>query len=336
MQTLITDVVLSYWKAGRKTKSTPTGWISGNAPCCVHNGTGADTRGRGGLFVSPELGCSWHCFNCGFKASWQPGRTLAPKIKLLMKWLAVPDDLIAKCVFESLRLKDEGSVTPYHTQLMPTFFDKPLPPGTKLVSEWVKDTLPDLLIPVLSYMHNRGYVLDDYNWMWTDDPSYCDRLIIPFYYQSRIVGYTARSYKDLKVRKYLSEQQPGYVFNLDRQKHSRKFVLVTEGPLDAICVDGVAVMSNEANPQQRVLVDQLQREVIVIPDRDTAGIKLIDQAVDWGWSVSFPEWDDDIKDVNDAVRRYGKLYTLWSIQSAKETMPLKIKLKTKKWIPAEH
>ena len=41
-----------------KRKTTPSGWTSFNAPCCVHNGTGADTRQRGGIINNPQDGTS--------------------------------------------------------------------------------------------------------------------------------------------------------------------------------------------------------------------------------------------------------------------------------------
>jgi hypothetical protein len=275
-------------------------------------------------------GVTYHCFNCGFKASWQPGRPLSVKLKKLLQWLSVPDDIITKCSFEALRLKDE--VAPEHViNLNPVFFDKAMPLGTKPVKEWLMDP-PDELLPVLEYLISRGFTIDDYDWHWTDEQGFNDRLIVPFYYQSRLVGYTARLIRERKTVKYISEQQPGYVFNLDNQNWNRKFVLVTEGPLDAICIDGVAVMSNEISPVQRHLISRLQKEVVVVPDRDESGIKMAEQAVEWGWSVSMPDWPEDIKDVNDAVKRYGKLYALWTIVQSKESMPLKIQLRMKKWI----
>jgi hypothetical protein len=283
---------------------------------------------RGGVMFTE--GVTYHCFNCGFKASWQPGRPLTVKLKKLLTWLNVPDDLITKCTFEALRLKDEVNPETYQS-LVPVFFDKALPMGSKSIKEWLEHP-PENLIPVLEYLISRGYTVDDYDWHWTDEQGFDDRLIVPFYYQSRLVGYTARLIRDRKTIKYISEQQPGYVFNLDNQSWDRNFVLVTEGPLDAICVDGVAVMSNEIGPQQKHLISRLQREVIVVPDRDKAGLKMIEQAVEWGWSVSMPDWEQDIKDINDAVKRYGKLYTFWSIIKAKESMPLKIQLRMKKWI----
>jgi hypothetical protein len=69
-----------------------------------------------------------------------------------------------------------------------------------------------------------------------------------------------------------------------------------------------------------------------VPDHDRAGGSLIDAALEYGWSVSFPEWENDVKDVNDAVVRYGKLFTLKSIIDAKETSSLKINLKRKRYV----
>jgi len=50
------------------------------------------------------------------------------------------------------------------------------------------------------------------------------------------------------------------------------------------------------------------------------------QAADLGWSVSFPEWPDGIKDANEATIKFGRVATLQSILSAIVTSPLKIKL----------
>lgn len=324
---LITETVQSYLPPKRKV--TPSSWISFNSVCCHHNGEKADQRQRGGVMFTE--GVSYHCFNCGFKASWQPGRPITNKFKKLLQWMNVPDELISKCTFEALRLKEDTTPANDYKTLTPVFFDKAMPMGTKPIKDWLENP-PEELVPVIEYMLDRCLTLDDYDWCWTDELGFNDRLIIPFYYQNRLVGYTARLIKTRKTAKYISEQQPGYVFNLDKQTYDKKFVLVLEGPIDAISVGGVAVMSNEIGPQQKHLISRLQKEIIVVPDRGPAGKKLIEQALEWGWSVSMPDWDYDIKDTNDAVKRYGKLYTLWSIVSAKESMSLKIQLRMKTWI----
>jgi DNA primase len=120
------------------------------------------------------------------------------------------------------------------------------------------------------------------------------------------------------------------VFNTDLQSPDAKFVIVVEGPFDAMAIDGVAILSNECSETQADIIDSLTREVILVPDRDRAGAKLVNDALEYGWSVSFPEWETDIKDVSAAVERYGKLFVLKSILAAKETSRLKIELKKKK------
>jgi DNA primase len=105
-------------------------------------------------------------------------------------------------------------------------------------------------------------------------------------------------------------------------------VLVTEGIFDALSIGGVAVMHNTVSDAQARLIRNLGREIILVPDQDTAGIELIDRALELGWSVSIPNWDT-CKDVNDAVVKYGRLATLLTILQARETSRIKIELRKK-------
>jgi DNA primase len=144
------------------------------------------------------------------------------------------------------------------------------------------------------------------------------------------VGYTGRLFDTRnKEVKYWTETQPGYVFNIDAQDWSRKFVIVTEGPFDAITISGVSILGSEINDTQRELIDGLGRKIIVVPDRDAPGQKLIDQALEFGWSVAFPEWGVGVDDVADAVLKYGRLFVLQSILKTTESNKLKIDLKRK-------
>jgi hypothetical protein len=49
-----------------------------------------------------------------------------------------------------------------------------------------------------------------------------------------------------------------------------------------------------------------------------------------GYQVSLPNWEADIKDVNDAVVRYGKLPTLMSILQSATNSKIKIEMNRKK------
>jgi hypothetical protein len=70
----------------------------------------------------------------------------------------------------------------------------------------------------------------------------------------------------------------------------------------------------------------------VVPDQDEAGMKLVDRAVELGWSVSMPDWPADVKDVNDAVIQLGRLGTLLTIMQARETSKIKIELRKKQLV----
>jgi len=228
--------------------------------------------------------------------------------------------------------ENEGIESQERLLQIPTFETVPLPEDTIRITDMEgADQLPQSLIDVVHYMHSRKLSLDDYDFRWCSKLGYRDRLIIPFKYEGRIVGWTARSVVPDKKPKYLSEQQPGYVFNLDDQGPNKIFTIVVEGPVDAIYIEGVALLGSEIKDQQALLINRLNKDVIVVPDRDAAGHKLVNQAIELGWQVSMPEWAPDINDVGDAVLRYGRLYTLHSIVTAAESSSLKIRLREKKW-----
>jgi hypothetical protein len=317
-------------------KTTPSGWLSFNAPCCHHNGHSADTRGRGGLISNPDGGVSYHCFNCGFKASWQPGRNFSHKLRRLLQWTGAPDDVINKVALDVMR-ENEGVEAKTNVTQLPTFNTVPLPETARKLQDWadycaLEPTGVDSnLMKVFEYMKDRNLYIDDTDYYWTPELGYRDRLIIPFFFEGRIVGWTARTVVKDKKPKYLTEVQPGFVYGLDEQRYNKVFAIVCEGQLDALHIEGCALGGSEISDQQAMLLNRLQKQIIVCPDRDKAGAKLVERAIDLGWSVSMPDWSEDINDIGDSVARYGRLYTLHSIAVSAEESPLKIRLKAKKW-----
>jgi len=251
-------------------------------------------------------------------------------MRKFLRWLGSPDDIINKLALDVMRANEGIESKNSQTQL-PEFHTVPLPEDSvKFADIAGAEQLPQNMLDVAQYMHSRELYVDDYDFHWSSHLGYRDRLIIPFYYEGRVVGWTARKVKDGKP-KYLSEQQPGYVFGLDNQGYHKEFVIVVEGPIDAIYVEGCALMGSEIKDQQALLLNRLGKEVIVVPDRDRAGSKLVEQALGHGWQVSMPDWSPDINDVGDCVARHGRLYTLYSIVQAAETSALKTRLRAKTW-----
>ena len=308
--------ILSYLPGKRK--STSSGWVSFNAPCCVHNGESADRRQRGGIKISNQ-DWSYHCFNCGFTASFVLGRNLSFKARKLLGWLNVDRNEIERINLESLKHKNIEGILSDRQQVINKlqgieFEDRDLPADTQPLNE-----------SAVEYLNARG-IPTDYPLFYKTMPR--PGIVIPFTHDGQVVGHTTR-FLDDRTPKYIQDIQHGYVFGTDLQRDSWQHVLVMEGVFDALCVGGLAVLHAEINDAQVRLIRSLEREVTVVPDHDEAGMKLVDRALELGWAVSMPNWPADVKDVNDAVRRYGKVATMLSIFESRNTSRIRIEMAKK-------
>jgi hypothetical protein len=339
----ICDTTLNLWKSGRKTKTnSSSGWISGNAVCCTHNGETADTRGRGGFIVNSDSAVSYSCFNCNFRASYVPGRHLTYKFRKLLSWLGADEGTVKRLVIDAIRIRE--LVAPEHLveaeEAEPINFKaRPLPQQARSFQELntfytlnSNAQVPNDWHTSVVYAASRSIDLTKYEFYWTPETQYNlnRRVIIPFTWRNEIIGYTARTFDESVKPKYYNSHEPNYVFNIDQQGKNSKFVVVVEGPFDAMAIDGVAVLGNDVHEIQADIIDGLGREVIVVPDTDRAGSRLVDCALEYGWSVSYPVWQQDCKDAASAVEQYGKLFVLKSIIAAKQTSRLKIELLRKR------
>ena len=249
--------ILLYLPAKRK--NTTSGWVSFNAPCCVHNGESADRRQRGGLKASDQ-GWSFHCFNCGFTASFILGRNLSFKARKFLTWLNVPPEEIERVNLESLRHRSIQTVIDDRIRMTNVlqdirFEEKDLPPAAELITpdhamQWqycrqrsVPENFPMMTVRETDSVH------------WTRP-----MVVVPFTYDNTVVGYTCRML-DGRTPKYIHDMPHGYVFGVDLQQPDWQHVLVMEGVFDALCVDGLAVLHAEINDAQVRVIRSLNREV---------------------------------------------------------------------------
>jgi len=312
--------VISFLPAKRK--QTSSGWISFNAPCCIHRGDTQDKRQRGGIKINPE-GWSYHCFNCQYTTSFTLGRALTYKARKLLEGLNVDTMTIEHINLESLRHRSIHGMLEDQAKLIKKieieFEEKDLPAGLELLDK-------DKHKEQWSYLESRAVDPTKYPYMVDSGKAIRSRVVIPFTHNHQIVGNTSR-FLDNRVPKYLNDMQPGYVFGQDLQHADWQYIIVVEGIFDALSVDGMAVMHNDINAAQAQLIKNLQRDVIVVPDQDEAGLKLIARAIELGWAVSIPIWPAGIKDINDAVVKLGRVATLLIILQSKETSKIKIEIR---------
>jgi hypothetical protein len=305
-----------------KRKQTASGWISFNAPCCTHRGDSQDKRQRGGIKPGMDGSWSYHCFNCGYTASFVLGRNLTFKARKLLEWLNVPIEEIERINLESLKHKSIEGLLGARQEVIQKlqsieFEDRDLPATTQPLSDTATE-----------YLQNRSIPLD-YPFLYKTMPR--PGVVIPFTHNNQVVGHTTR-FLDNRTPRYIQDIQHGYVFGTDLQKANWQTAIVVEGVFDALSINGLAVLHAEINDAQVRLIRSLGREVVVVPDQDEAGMRLVDRAIELGWAVSMPEWPAGVKDVNDAVVCLGRLGTLLIIMQARETSKIKIELRKKQLV----
>lgn len=315
-----------------KKKTTQSGWTSFNAVCCHHRGHKADKRGRGGIVFDGEYNWSYHCFNCNFKCGFTIGKPISKNTKQLLHWCGVDDEQINKWNIDSLKNRDLIEYIKIKKNKKIKFKETILPDG-----ELIDHNNPEHK-KYVEYLMKRG--VDNYPALTTpnDFGRNSSRVIIPFTYENKIVGHTSR-FLDNHKPKYISEVQIGYVFGYDLQKPDWEFCIVMEGVFDALAISGCAVLHATISPEQADLLAKLNRQIIVVPDQDFSGMEMIDRALDLGYKVSIPEWGlnkgSPIKDVSEAVEKYGKLPVLLSIIQNSTTNKVLLKMRRDKIVQRE-
>lgn len=309
-----------------KKKLTGGGWNSFNGVCCNHLGHKPDRRSRGGIKFDGQTDWSYHCFNCGYTCNFVLGRTITSKTKNLLAWCGVDKEQVQRWSLESLSCKDLLDFTQRRRHKSNIHFEEiKLPPGELLSLDNPSHKRYN------DYLLNRHIRPDEYPFLITPQERgrYQDRIVVPYTFRDRIVGYTSRFIDD-QIPKYINEQQPGYVFGYDFQRPDWQACIVVEGIFDALSINGCAVMHNTINDEQAMLLAHLNRRIIVVPDRDQTGLDICSRALELGYSVSMPDWAVGVKDANDAIIKYGKLATVLSILQSATMSKIKIEMMRRK------
>lgn len=312
-----------------KKRQTTGGWYAFNAICCHHRGHKPDKRTRAGIILGDSDTWTYSCFNCGFKCGSTPGKQFTRNTKYLLEWSGIDKIQIERWSFQNFSNKSIYNITTDGKPVVIRFDKKELPEGSVAL-----DSTDPKHQQYVDYLSSRSLSPESYAYYVTPDVERerdRNRIIIPYYYNGELVGYTSRYYDGARP-KYISEQQRGYLFNYDAQPSRANACILVEGQFDAISIGGCAYMSSSISDEQAKLIGKLNREIIVVPDRDKAGMSICHRALELGYRVSIPEWSSEIKDVNNAVARYGRLPTLLSILEASTSSRITVEMKRKKFV----
>lgn len=314
-------------------KITPSGWRKANCPVCVHRGHRPDQRQRFGWF-NQNTSMGMNCFNCGFSAKWEQGQEIGPAIVEFLKAVGVDQNQIQALKFDAY--VQAHKMVGQHTRAQPvdqflkTWQPAQLPPDSFSLEWWATQGLtdPDFL-QATNYALQRGIEnLDQVYWSPHKKDMINKRLILPYHYNNQVVGWGARlAQNQARGIRYYQQAPQHFVYGLDAQrKPHRQWTIVVEGVFDALITDGVAVLHNQISDQQAWLLKTLNTNIVVCADRDSSGDQLVWDAIKHGWWVSFPPWEPNIKDANQAAQKYGKLFVVESILSHCTQDAAKIKI----------
>ena len=171
----------------------------------------------------------------------------------------------------------------------------------------------DLQIPILEYLESRQIDPIKNKLMYSLDPNFLRRVIIPFWKDEKIIYWQARAIDRIK-RRYLnciiSKEAVLYGYS-ELYRWSSAPLFVTEGVFDAMQVNGVSILGSVINQTKLQLLNKSKRRLVFVIDRDENGHKLGKFALDNNWEITFVDINAD--DINDSINKFGKLFTIYSL-----------------------
>lgn len=321
----ITTAFMSVLPPGSKRTRS---WINFNCPMC------GDSRSRCGFLETPSGGFRIRCFNatCPLNDSatgWEPGSGLGGRPKQF--FTALGGDMKDLPIAELLRLSDayraDGSKRPV-ADIATKFEPCELPPGCVPLEDAADHAVDEDQIEGLSVIIDRMMDLGDeimasHPLYWT--PAQPHMMVIPFLHHGQVVGWIGRNYKP-GGKRFSGKSPADYIFRQDTmERGSSRSAIVVEGVMNAIAIRGLATRNSSLTKKQEALLNAGGQKIIMLPDLNQTGLAFVDAARRNGWEVSIPNWDHGIKDVCDAVRKYGLLYTMQSVVSASTNNYVKAK-----------
>ena len=290
------------------------GWYSVLHTACDHG-----RKGPRAAFKFDGDNVGFHCFNCPLKAKYTPSEHpyLSDNMKQVMDDFGIPESEYQEVVLANLKnhpSKSEGDLRIFKENLEPEVIPQPKTfyPLSGADNAWAE-------LARYYLEEERAIKSDAYPFMLSEKTAlphlkkWHGRLIIPIFKNGKLIFYLGRDLTGKKMRKYespaVSRDKIIQGYDLLHQSYEQPLYIV-EGWFDAFVIDGVGIIGNEISETKAKILNRSPRKKIYVPDRFGSGKKAAIQALEYGWSVSTPNISSDCKDMNDAVRKYGKLYVL--------------------------
>lgn len=297
------------------------GW---NVVYCEACGDGSRTKGPRGGWLFQDAMAFYHCFNCGVDASFDPEREhpRSKEFTRVASSFGIPLNDVK--MLEFLHKGSSGKPSEAIKSKTTAIESMAIPNHFYLLSEADSDNeVASLAREFL--IKSKKINPDSYKFYLstgiadkTAEPresvltkGLSGKLIIPAFRGTNMIYYQARRLDGIEKNKYIScdKSRANIIYNMDRLYDDIKSPLfITEGFFDAHHLNGVSVMENKLTSQQTDLLNRSPRKKVVVPDYNGDSNKLVDQAIKNGWGISIPSFGSEIKDITEAIVKYGRLF----------------------------
>jgi len=294
------------------------GWFKTRCMVCNDHQPGTSGfKGLRGNFLLDGNILAYNCYNCGIKTKFDPmtSNGFSKTFIEIFKSFNIPETEYNKVLINNLgNYKKKSNIKQQLIDIEPKKIK--LPEHFYLL----KDADDKWATIARHYLKKRLIEPDGHEFFLSTGKGkygkkWKGRVIFTVYKDSKLVYYQGRALINSLIRKYETPavDKCNILYNYDAlQSYSEKPVFIVEGWFDAVLINGVAIFGKYLSKEQIMWLSKSPREKVIIPDKFGDGQQLANQAINLGWSVSFPEFGN-CKDVTDAMIKFGKLYVIDSI-----------------------
>lgn len=265
--------------------------------CAVCN----DYKYRAGFLFEPE-GARYHCFNCGLAATYHNSHTrFSTNMTSVLDAYGIDKQLAKRVLFTGFSVKEIQETKAIPPEARPA---TPINlPSTFIAFDKTKH------LRAAEYLRSRKLTPTE-AYVDLTNPDWKQRIIFPVRNRSNeLVFFQGRTFTGNRLRwKSPDVPKTGVMFNHSMlYDRSLTDVIVHEGIPDALSVPGVSTLGSEFSQYHVAELTKAPMRKIIVPNKDPNGIAFAKQAIDLGFTISFPDIGD-CGDVNSAVIEYGRLY----------------------------
>lgn len=267
-----------------------------------------------GAFKFEEGQVRYNCFNCGAAGNFTEfsGR-ISKNMRNILGSFGLEDTDISTVVNTAFFNKQEDEET--KVSLASLSKVSTVTPEIKLPAGAIKlgesDQHLDTQIEIAKYLEDRRIDTSKYEFYFSTEERFKNRVIIPFFRNNKLIYWQARTIDPNEKKRYDNAPvgRESVMFNMDLLRQRTDSVLfVVEGVFDAMSLDGIALLGSKITEAKLILLSESIRPLTFVIDKDQNGKALGEKLISAGMAITVAP--EGANDVNESFKKYGSIWTV--------------------------